>query len=118
MTAVLRVQGGSMLARKDPARRCTDKLFSFLLPLSFLEELKPLRPCYIGSAKRCGAAPKKNNVRRGGYKYLAIHIHGAARQRARGLSNTPEFSKAQRQRQEVEALFSALKNQIGLLTAT
>src|SRR5580765_4729251 len=37
-----------------------------------------------------------------------------ARQRARELANTPEFSRAQRQRKKVEALFVELKNQIGL----
>src|SRR5690349_5035180 len=50
----------------------------------------------------------------GAYKYLAIHIHESARQRARELANTPEFSKAQRQRKKVEALFAELKNHIGL----
>ena len=30
------------------------------------------------------------------------------------MANTPEFSKAQRQRKKVEALFAELKNQIGL----
>jgi hypothetical protein len=37
-----------------------------------------------------------------------------ARQRARELANTPEFTHAQRQRKKVEALFAELKNQIGL----
>jgi hypothetical protein len=37
-----------------------------------------------------------------------------ARQRARELANTPEFVRAQRQREKVEALFAELKNQIGL----
>jgi hypothetical protein len=50
----------------------------------------------------------------GQYKYLAIHIHKPARQRARELVNTPEFATAQRQRKKVEALFAELKNQIGL----
>ena len=50
----------------------------------------------------------------GRYKYLAVHIHESARQRARELASTPEFSKAQRQRKKVEALFAELKNQIGL----
>jgi hypothetical protein len=36
------------------------------------------------------------------------------RQRARELAKTPEFTKAQRQRKKVEALFAELKNQIGL----
>ena len=47
-------------------------------------------------------------------KYLAIHIHEPARQRARDLANTPGFANAQRQRKKVEALFAELKNQIGL----
>jgi transposase len=69
---------------------------------------------YIGSAKRCGACSQKAQCTSGRYKYLAIHIHESARQRARELANTPEFSKAQRERKKVEALFAELKNQIGL----
>jgi transposase len=69
---------------------------------------------YIGSAKRCGACSQKAQCTTGRYKYLAIHIHESARQRARELAQTPEFSKAQRQRKKVEALFAELKNQIGL----
>jgi len=69
---------------------------------------------YIGSAKRCGACSQKTQCTSGRYKYLAIHIHEPARQRARELVNTPEFAVAQRQRKKVEALFAELKNQIGL----
>ncbi len=69
---------------------------------------------YIGSAKRCGACSQKAQCTSGRYKYLAIHMHESARQRARELVNTPEFSTAQRQRKKVEALFAELKNQIGL----
>ena len=69
---------------------------------------------YIGSAKRCGACSQKAQCTSGRYKYLAIHIHESARQRARELAKTPEFSMAQRQRKKVEALFAELKNQIGL----
>jgi len=69
---------------------------------------------YIGSAKRCGACPQKAQCTTGRYKYLAIHIHESVRQRARELAQTPEFTKAQRQRKKVEALFAELKNQIGL----
>ena len=69
---------------------------------------------YIGSAKRCGACVQKAQCTGGRYKYLAIHIHESARHRARELANTPEFSRAQRQRKKVEALFAELKNQIGL----
>ena len=69
---------------------------------------------YIGSAKGCGACSQKAQCTTGRYKYLAIHIHESARQRARELANTPEFSTAQRQRKKVEALFAELKHQIGL----
>src|SRR5262250_3211328 len=69
---------------------------------------------YSGSAKGCGACSQKAQCTTGRYKYLAIPIHESARQRARELANTPEFSKAQRQRKKVEALFAQLKNQIGL----
>ena len=69
---------------------------------------------YIGSAKRCGSCSLKAQCTTGRYKYLAIHIHESARQRARELAKTMEFAKAQRQRKKVEALFAELKNQIGL----
>src|SRR5216110_216366 len=69
---------------------------------------------YIGSAKRCGACPQKAECTSGRYKYLAIHVHESARQRARELANTPEFCQAQRERKKVEALFAELKNHIGL----
>jgi transposase len=69
---------------------------------------------YIGSAKRCGACSQKAQCTTGRYKYLAIHIHESARQRAREMANTPEFCRAQRQRKKVEALFAELKHQIGL----
>jgi hypothetical protein len=42
-------------------------------------------------------------------KYLAIHVHEAARQRARDLVNTPAFANVQRERKKVEALFAELK---------
>jgi hypothetical protein len=54
----------------------------------------------------------KDATHHGQCKYLAIHIHEPARQRARDLANTPGF--AQRERKKVEALFAELKNQIGL----
>jgi transposase len=69
---------------------------------------------YIGTRKRCGACAQKAQCTRSPLKYLAIHIHEPARQRARDLANTPGFANAQRHRKKVEALFAELKNQIGL----
>jgi hypothetical protein len=59
---------------------------------------------YIGSAKRCGECPQKAECTSGRYKYLAIHIHEPARQRARELVNTPAFAQAQRKKKESGSL--------------
>jgi len=69
---------------------------------------------YIGTRKRCGACSQKAQCTKGPIRYLAIHMHEPARQRARDLANTPSFANAQRERKKVEALFAELKNQIGL----
>src|SRR5262249_16936695 len=45
---------------------------------------------------------------------IGIHICDAARQKAYEVAKTPQFAVALRQRRKVEALFSELKNQIGL----
>src|SRR5207245_769806 len=68
----------------------------------------------IGSGKRCGACSQKTQCTSGRHKYLAIHRHEPARQRARELANTPAFASAQRERKKVEALFAEMKNLIGL----
>jgi hypothetical protein len=69
---------------------------------------------YIGTRKRCGACSQRPQCTSAAFRCLAIHMHEPARQRARGLVQTPEFATAQRQRKKVEALFAELKNQIGL----
>jgi len=58
--------------------------------------------------------PPKIPVHQRAFRFLAIHMNEAARQRARDLWNTPEFAQAQRQRKKVEALFAELKGRIGL----
>ncbi len=67
---------------------------------------------YIGTRSRCGGCSQKAQCTPRPLKYLAIHMHEPARQRARELANTPEFATAQRERKKVEALFAELKNQI------
>jgi Transposase DDE domain len=69
---------------------------------------------YIGTRKRCGACAQKAQCTGSPLKYLAIHVHEPARQRARDLINTSAFVDAQRNGKKVEALFAELKNQIGL----
>jgi len=60
---------------------------------------------YIGTRKRCGGCAQKTPCTGSPLKYLAIHVHERARQRARSLVNTA-FVDAQRQRKKVEALFA------------
>ena len=69
---------------------------------------------YIGTRPKCGPCPLKSQCTRGAFRFLAIHMNEAARQRARDLWNTPEYEQAQRQRKKVEALFAELKGRIGL----
>ena len=72
---------------------------------------------YIGTRKKCGPCPQKSQCTTGAFRYLAIHMNEAARQRARDLWNTPEFEQAQRQRKKVEALFAELRVRIGLIAS-
>ncbi len=69
---------------------------------------------YRATWKRCRDCPQKAQCTRGHYRQIAIHVHEAARQRARERTTVPAFAAAQRQRRKVEALFAELKNQIGL----
>jgi hypothetical protein len=45
---------------------------------------------------------------------LKINWYEDVRKRVRNLSQTPEFSVARRARNKIEALFSELRNQVGL----
>ena len=69
---------------------------------------------YIGTRKRCGACAQRGQCTSAAFRTLIIHQHESARQRARELANTEGFTKAQRQRKKIEALFAELKNHIGL----
>src|SRR6202163_3296918 len=51
--------------------------------------------------KRCGGCAQKTQCTRSPLKYLAIHVHEPARQRARDLVDTPAFFEAQRKRKKV-----------------
>jgi Transposase DDE domain len=69
---------------------------------------------YHSTAKRCRGCVQKPQCTRGKYRIISIHTCEAMRQKAYELAKTPEFAEARRQRRKVEALFSELKNQIGL----
>ena len=65
-------------------------------------------------ARSAARANRGRSARLDPFRYLAIHMNEAARQRARDLWTTPEFEQAQRQRKKIEALFAQMKNHIGL----
>jgi hypothetical protein len=69
---------------------------------------------YFSTPKRCRECPQKSRCTRGKYRTIAIHTCEEARQRAHARAETPEFAVALRKRRKVEALFSELKNLIGL----
>jgi len=69
---------------------------------------------YYSTAKRCRGCEQKPQCTRGKFRTIGIHICEAARQKAYAIANTAEFAAALRQRRKVEALFSELKNLIGL----
>ena len=69
---------------------------------------------YASTPKRCRDCSQKAQCTRGKARVLQIHIYEGARKRARERALTPEFEVARRSRKKVEALFSELKNQIGL----
>ncbi len=69
---------------------------------------------YHSTAKRCRGCPQKPQCTRGKYRIVSIHVCEAARQKAYQIAKTPQFAEALRKRRKVEALFSELKNQIGL----
>ena len=55
---------------------------------------------YIGTRKRCGACPQKAQCTTAPIKYLAIHMHESARQRARDLVNTTGLRRTHREKKE------------------
>ena len=69
---------------------------------------------YHSTAKRCRGCAQKPQCTRGKYRMINIHVCEGARQKAYELAKTPEFAVARRERRKVEALFSELKNQVGL----
>ena len=69
---------------------------------------------YHSTAKRCRGCAQKPQCTRGKYRIISVHVCEAARQKAYAVAKTPEFALALKKRRKVEALFSELKNRIGL----
>jgi transposase len=69
---------------------------------------------YASTPKRCRDCGQKTQCTRGQTRFLQIHIHEGARQRARDRAQSPVSIYYRHARRKVEALFGELKNQIGL----
>lgn len=69
---------------------------------------------YHSTAKRCRDCVQKPQCTRGKYRVISVHVCEAARQKAYEVAKTPQFGEALRKRRKVEALFSELKNRVGL----
>jgi hypothetical protein len=69
---------------------------------------------YRTTESQCWGCPVKKQCTRAPSRMLFVHWHEAARQKARGLVQTPEYARSRRERNKVEALFSELKLRLGL----
>jgi transposase len=69
---------------------------------------------YHSTLKRCRDCVQKPQCTRGKYRIISIHVCETARQKAYAIATTPQFAEALRKRRKVEALFSELKNLVGL----
>jgi transposase len=69
---------------------------------------------YASTVKRCRECSQKAKCTSGQHRWIAVHVHEPARQKARDLAKTPAFDHSQHERRKIEALFAELKNQIGL----
>jgi transposase len=69
---------------------------------------------YRSTPTQCGACPEKSKCTSGTVRKLGVSWYEAARDRVRSLVDTPAFVHSRRARNKVEALFSELKQRIGL----
>lgn len=69
---------------------------------------------YCSTPTQCGPCPEKSKCTSGTVRKLGVSWHEAARDRARALVNSPAFVHSLCARSKVEALFSELKQRIGL----
>jgi transposase len=69
---------------------------------------------YRSTPTQCASCPEKSKCTSGTVRKLGVSWFEAARDRARSLVDTPAFVHSRRARSKVEALFSELKQRIGL----
>ena len=69
---------------------------------------------YCSTAAQCQGCPQKKRCTSASYRWLFVHWQEPARQIVRSLASTPAYIRSQRLRRKIEALFSELKQRLGL----
>ena len=69
---------------------------------------------YCATAKQCQNCPQKKRCTPGSFRTLVVHWEEPAREAVRALVGTPAYVRSQRERGKIEALFSELKQRLGL----
>jgi hypothetical protein len=69
---------------------------------------------YCATPAQCQACPQKARCTSGAFRTLIVHWYEPARQTVRELAGTPAYVRSQRARGKIEALFSELKQRLGL----
>ena len=92
------------------AYRCPEgKLLSYVG-----QDRRSQQHIYRFTEKQCRSCPEKDKCTSARVKKIGVSWYEDARRRARSLVETPEFLRSRRARSKVEALFSELKQRIGL----
>jgi len=92
------------------AYRCPEgKLLSYVG-----QDRRSQQHIYRSTETQCRSCPEKEKCTSGKVKKIGVSWYEDARSRTRSLAETPEFLRSRRARSKVEALFSELKQQIGL----
>jgi hypothetical protein len=69
---------------------------------------------YSSTVVQCRGCPQKQRCTAAPFRNLVVHWHEPAREIVRGLAGTPGYVHSQRARRKIEAMFSELKNRVGL----
>jgi transposase len=69
---------------------------------------------YRTTESQCRGCPVKRKCSPGANRRISVSWHEPARQAARELAKTPAYQQSRRERNKVEALFSELKQRVGL----
>jgi len=69
---------------------------------------------YCSTAAQCQGCPQKERCTSAPYRWLFVHGQEPVRQAVRALAGTSAYTRSQRLRRKIEALFSELKQRLGL----